>query len=66
MSEEFNLSNDIEESPCPCGCDITIKTLRVSEVKEFIRLLKEDIRNANHNREGTIMFIDKLAGERLK
>ena len=63
MTEEFNLSDEIEELE---GIDI----IRYSYVKEFIRLLKEDLSAGDDiflvTKESIREEIDKLAGDKLK
>ena len=63
MTEEFNLSDMIQEE------DGYNSYCRTSDVKEFIKKLKEEIsftmNNSDYN-ENMIMYdIDKLAGENL-
>jgi len=63
MTEEFNLSKNIMILTNPLFKDgeIDNMVLMSKDVKEFIRLLKEEIKPICVDRE-----INKLAGEKLK
>ena len=54
--KEFNLSEKIEHNGW----------LDITYVKEFIRLLKENIEEVYGKTFGALYIIDKLAGEDLK
>jgi len=59
MEKEFNLSEKIEGYALGNGHDAT--KVRVADIKEFIRLLKEEFW-CTYERK----FIDKLAGEKFR
>ena len=60
MKEEFNLSEKIEFEG-----DGGVDWLKIKDVKEFIRLLKEKLRNFYGKNCSWLNEIDKLAGEEL-
>ena len=60
--EEFNLSEKITSDLYNCGETV----LQVEDVKEFIRRLKERVKNQLETMETVDEIIDKLAGEKLK
>jgi len=69
--EEFNLSEKIGISDELCMFDDNdklIKYLDVKDVKEFIRLLKEEMKDksGSYSEVTRLEKIDKLAGEKLK
>jgi len=70
MTEEFNLSDKIQDDP------VYPDFIAVEDVKEFIRLLKEEAKKEEgfytvcagemeFDEEKTIALIDKLAGDKL-
>jgi len=63
MEKEFNLSERIVDD-LRGGGQLGI---RIEDVKEFIRLLKELVMDCNvHEEKVSISEIDKLAGDKLK
>lgn len=76
MSEEFNLSDRIEEIQIPCpegkpGCLVYHfkRSIKTEDVKEFIRRLKEEVTKGCMGTSANCYLIkkeiDKLAGEKL-
>lgn len=67
MKKEFNLSdNIIPEGVSTWGCEGTIE---VSDIKEFIKRLKEELKqylNYDNGLNDVDYIINKLAGEKLK
>ena len=72
--KEFNLSEKISKkyyNDSPKGCYLTDgELIRASDVKEFIRRLKEKLNKTplvyKREKNEFDMIIDKLAGEKLK
>lgn len=60
MEKEFNLSEEITPA---YGWNDNTKVILAEDVKEFIRLLKEDFKSKIG--ETAEIIIDKLAGEKL-
>ena len=69
MNKEFNLSEKIETANLDMEVWEEFDFLDVEDVKEFIRLLKEELDDrirSNTANEICNEIIDKLAGEKLK
>ena len=62
---EFNLSERIWETPNMTGVQIGEEVISKEDVKEFIKLLKEEI-DFHMPKDIIIETIDKLAGDKLK
>jgi len=66
MSTEFNLSDEVIKNSCYADSYIYVES-----VKEFIRLLKDELRADKQGKyyfsesEEVIILIDKLAGDKL-
>ena len=69
MSEEFNLSDEIifgGLSSDKVKDDSDHAIIQRCYVKEFIKLLKEELRGNINSHALIVKIIDKLAGEKLK
>ena len=60
MTTEFDLSEKIEGQMKTIG-----KSIPLEDVKEFIRLLKEEIASTHGAGCTALKFIDKLSGDKL-
>ena len=75
MSEkEFNLSDKLNYATANDSLVVDDAFILAKDVKEFIRLLKDEIKSNiagsekfyNDNPENLLDFIDKLSGDKLK
>ena len=65
MENNWNLSEKIECLPKDCYGNLGFYYLTLEDVKEFIRLLKENVLCYNESKELMLKELNQLAGKEL-